>query len=71
MPLQVMISVEALRACITLERTVIVRCLWLSIDLLHMRGIPTVESIWHPMRHASDDRHLPVRAVHISRNGTR
>ena len=68
MTLQVVISIEALRALVTLERTVVRGLLLLrmvSIHMLHASGVSTVETRHHPMRHSAHQSQLSVRIVDV------
>ena len=68
MPLQVVISIEALRALVTLERTVVRGLLLLrmvSIHMLHASGVSAVETRYHPMRHSTHQSQLSVRIVDV------
>ena len=66
MPFQIVISVETLRTLIAFERTLIViRLLLVPIQLLHMRGMSTIESRHHTAREASYECQLTSWAMHI------
>jgi len=71
MPLQIMISVEALRTLVTLEGPLAVwRLLWVTVHLLHLCRMPTVEAILrhaarHSRRHPPNDGHLSVWTMQV------
>lgn len=75
-PLQVVISVEALRTLVAPKRSVI---LWarllcvVSIHLLHLRGVATVEAWTHTVVHAIHHLHVAARVVDVGehRSGKR
>lgn len=59
MPLEVMVAVEALRTLIAAERAVVLRARLrrvVSVQLLHVRGVPAVEASGH---------HAVVHADHL------
>lgn len=70
-PFEIMVPVEALRALIALERSIVVRS-WLMmpcVQLVHLCTGPAVVSghdvpgqpmVWH-----AEHRHLPARRLHI------
>ena len=74
-PLEVMVSVETLGALITFERAFVERCLRLTVQLLHLRSNPAVETILHvavhAMRKASDNRHLSVGTMDVRHDRAR
>lgn len=51
MPLQIVISVEALRALVASEWPVVLRIWrWVTVHVVHRRSVPTVVPAHHPMR---------------------
>lgn len=71
---QIMIPVEALRTLVALERTFVMRGLLLTIHLLQLRTVPTIEPCHHITRKAvgksANHGHLATWAVHVGHNGT-
>jgi len=73
MSLQVVIAVEALRALITLERSIVLR-VWLSlrvmaIHVLHVRCVSTVICWHHRGRHTTDQSKLAVWVSYVGQYG--
>lgn len=68
-PLQVVVSVEALRALVALEGPVVLLLL-LLLALVAVHVLPAhLVRVLHA--HAPDERHLVARAVHIGHDGSR
>ena len=72
MSLKIVIAVEALRALITSERSII---LWrgllrVAVHLLHLRSVPAVESMYHSVWHWSHHGHVAVGIADIRQHCT-
>lgn len=71
-PLEIVVAVEALRALIAFERSVVLR-VWLSlgmvsIHMLHMRCVATVVCRHHRRRHATNQSKLAVRVADVGQD---
>jgi hypothetical protein len=73
MPLQVMVPVEALRALVALERTVVCSRLLLGMsqERAHAGSMAAIEPVHHTVRHTANERKLAIRVRDIRVYGGR
>ena len=73
MSFKIMVAVEALRALVASERPVVLRTglLWVTVELLDMCSMPTIEALHHTVWHTAYHLKLAIWVAHIGKNRTR
>ena len=65
--LEIMVAVEALRALVAPERAIIlrVRLLRMTVELLHLSCVSTIQTWYHAMRHSTNHLQMAVRIAYV------
>ena len=69
--LEIMVTIEALRALIAFEWSVVrglLLMLGVTQEMRNSGRVPAVEALHHPGMHTTHQRELPVRVIHVRKN---